>query len=195
MYVTFKGCKPTVWENLTNMLCYWRCQHGEYQRFILIFLPTVRHLRKQTVLNLWTVTHQSCCSVLLQVTDNFDRQDFNKMCWTLCFRKNMDQSQLFISNDDAFKIWCIFNFLSEDRYPLVIVTEEVSGNQYFHIFAPKTAFCIINPVMILFKLSATFFFQTLVWPLAHIQVSYLNHGHQGLTCKLAQYWLMSLLGL
>lgn len=63
---------------------------------------------------------------MTQVTDNFDRQDFNKMCWTLCSRKNLDQSKLFISNDDAFKIWCIFNFLSEDRYPLMIVTEEVS---------------------------------------------------------------------
>ncbi|XP_041794518.1 switch-associated protein 70b [Chelmon rostratus] len=66
--------------------------------------------------------------ILDKVTDKFDRQDFNKMCWTLCSRKNLDQSQLFISNDDAFKIWCIFNFLSEDRYPLVIVTEEI---EYF----------------------------------------------------------------
>lgn len=47
------------------------------------------------------------------------------MCWTLCFRKNLDPSKLLISSDDAFKIWCIFNFLSEDRYPLMIVTEEV----------------------------------------------------------------------
>uniref|UniRef100_A0A8C7Z8B6 Switch-associated protein 70 n=1 Tax=Oryzias sinensis TaxID=183150 RepID=A0A8C7Z8B6_9TELE len=62
--------------------------------------------------------------ILDKVTDNFDRQDFNKMCWTLCSRKNLDQSQILISNDDAFKIWCIFNFLSEERYPLVMVTEE-----------------------------------------------------------------------
>ncbi|KAG7221131.1 hypothetical protein INR49_000712, partial [Caranx melampygus] len=62
------------------------------------------------------------------VKDNFDRQDFNKMCWTLCFRKNLDQRQLLISNDDAYKIWCIFNFLSEDRYPLIIITEEI---EYF----------------------------------------------------------------
>lgn len=62
---------------------------------------------------------------LPQVTDNFSRPDFNKMCWTLCFRKNLGQDQLHISNDDAFKIWCIFNFLSEDRYPLIMVTEEV----------------------------------------------------------------------
>lgn len=47
------------------------------------------------------------------------------MCWTLCSRKNLDQSKLTISNDDAFKIWCIFNFLSEERYPLIMVTEEV----------------------------------------------------------------------
>ncbi|XP_047452558.1 switch-associated protein 70b [Mugil cephalus] len=66
--------------------------------------------------------------ILDKVTDNFDRQDFNKMCWTLCFRKNLGQGQLLISNDDAFKIWCIFNFLSEDRYPLIIVTEEI---EYF----------------------------------------------------------------
>lgn len=74
------------------------------------------------------------CSALPQVTDNFDRQDFNRMCWTLCFRKNLQQSQLFISNDDAFKIWCIFNFLSEDSYPLNIVTEEVSVN---HSITPE----------------------------------------------------------
>ncbi|XP_037538503.1 switch-associated protein 70b [Nematolebias whitei] len=66
--------------------------------------------------------------ILDKVTDNFDRQELNKMCWTLCFRKNLQQNQLFISNDDAFKIWCIFNFLSEDRYPLIMVTEEI---EYF----------------------------------------------------------------
>ncbi|XP_053174818.1 switch-associated protein 70b [Scomber japonicus] len=66
--------------------------------------------------------------ILDKVTDNFDRQDFNRMCWTLCFRKNLDPSQLCISNDDSFKIWCIFNFLSEDRYPLIVVTEEI---EYF----------------------------------------------------------------
>lgn len=65
----------------------------------------------------------SCLS--LQVQDNFDRVDFNRMCWTLCARKNLNRNRLLISDDDAFKIWCIFNFLSEDRYPLVIVTEEV----------------------------------------------------------------------
>ncbi|KPP56352.1 hypothetical protein Z043_126040, partial [Scleropages formosus] len=62
------------------------------------------------------------------VSGDFDRVDFNRMCWTLCARKNLNRNNLLISDDDAFKIWCIFNFLSEDKYPLVIVTEEV---EYF----------------------------------------------------------------
>ncbi|KAL4613507.1 switch-associated protein 70 [Arapaima gigas] len=66
--------------------------------------------------------------ILDKVPDEFDRMDFNRMCWTLCARKNLSRNNLLISDDDAFKIWCIFNFLSEDKYPLVIVTEEV---EYF----------------------------------------------------------------
>ncbi|XP_029909122.1 switch-associated protein 70b [Myripristis murdjan] len=66
--------------------------------------------------------------ILDKVKDNFDRQDFNRMCWTLCARKNLDRSHLIISDEDGFRVWCIFNFLSEDRYPLVIVTEEI---EYF----------------------------------------------------------------
>ncbi|KAI2653494.1 Switch-associated protein 70 [Labeo rohita] len=63
-----------------------------------------------------------------EVQDNFDRVDFNRMCWTLCARKNLNRNHLLISDDDAFKIWCIFNFLSEDKYPLVMVSEEI---EYF----------------------------------------------------------------
>uniref|UniRef100_W5M7L0 Switch-associated protein 70 n=2 Tax=Lepisosteus oculatus TaxID=7918 RepID=W5M7L0_LEPOC len=66
--------------------------------------------------------------ILDKVQDNFDRLDFNKMCWTLCARKNLIKNYLLITDEDAFKIWCIFNFLSEDKYPLVIVTEEI---EYF----------------------------------------------------------------
>ncbi|XP_030223035.1 switch-associated protein 70b isoform X2 [Gadus morhua] len=62
--------------------------------------------------------------ILDKVKEEFDRQDFDRMCWTLCARKNLDRSNLLISDDDAFKIWCIFNFLCEDRYPLSIVSEE-----------------------------------------------------------------------
>lgn len=60
-----------------------------------------------------------------QVQGEFDIQEFNKMCWTLCYKKNIYSKHLAISDDDAFKVWSIFNFLSEDQYPLVIVAEEV----------------------------------------------------------------------
>ncbi|XP_048856089.1 switch-associated protein 70b [Brienomyrus brachyistius] len=66
--------------------------------------------------------------ILDKVQENFERLDFNRMCWTLCARKNLDRNNLLISDDDAFKVWCIFNFLSEDKYPLVIVSEEI---EYF----------------------------------------------------------------
>ncbi|TWW76074.1 Switch-associated protein 70 [Takifugu flavidus] len=74
--------------------------------------------------------------VVLQVTVDFDRQEFHKMCWTLCSRKNLNQSKLMISSDDAFKVWCIFNFLSDDQYPLVIITEEVSDEQQQPFVSP-----------------------------------------------------------
>ncbi|XP_057703122.1 switch-associated protein 70 [Corythoichthys intestinalis] len=66
--------------------------------------------------------------ILDKVREDFDVLEFNKMCWTLCHKKNVCTDNLLISNYDAFKIWCIFNFLSEDKYPLVIVTEEL---EYF----------------------------------------------------------------
>ncbi|XP_051236343.1 switch-associated protein 70 [Dicentrarchus labrax] len=66
--------------------------------------------------------------ILDKVQQEFDVLEFNKMCWTLCYTKNISTKQLLISDDDAFKVWCIFNFLSEDKYPLVIITEEI---EYF----------------------------------------------------------------
>lgn len=63
--------------------------------------------------------------ILDKVKGGFDKADFNHMCWTLCCKKNLDQCKLQVSEDDAFKLWCIFNFLSEERYPLVMVSEEM----------------------------------------------------------------------
>ncbi|TNM91077.1 hypothetical protein fugu_003366 [Takifugu bimaculatus] len=65
--------------------------------------------------------------ILDKVQEDFDILEFNKVCWTLCC-KNICVKHLLISEDDAFKVWCIFNFLSEDEYPLVIVVEEI---EYF----------------------------------------------------------------
>uniref|UniRef100_A0A669DAU8 Switch-associated protein 70 n=1 Tax=Oreochromis niloticus TaxID=8128 RepID=A0A669DAU8_ORENI len=66
--------------------------------------------------------------ILDKVCGDFDIMEFNRMCWTLCYKKNIHTKHLLISDNDAFKVWCIFNFLSEDRYPLVIVMEEI---EYF----------------------------------------------------------------
>ncbi|TTK78898.1 Switch-associated protein 70 [Bagarius yarrelli] len=66
--------------------------------------------------------------ILDRIHGKFDLMELNKMCWTLCARKNINISHMLISDDDAFKVWCIFNFLSEDQYPLVIITEEI---EYF----------------------------------------------------------------
>ncbi|XP_036399898.1 switch-associated protein 70-like [Megalops cyprinoides] len=66
--------------------------------------------------------------ILDKVQDDFNRGDVNKMCWTLCSRKNLNTNNLLIRDNDSFKLWCIFNFLSEDKYPLFIVIEEI---EYF----------------------------------------------------------------
>ncbi|XP_029284437.1 switch-associated protein 70 [Cottoperca gobio] len=66
--------------------------------------------------------------ILDKVREDFDVLEFNKICWTLCYKKNICTKHLLISDDNAFKVWCIFNFLSEDKYPLVIITEEI---EYF----------------------------------------------------------------
>ncbi|KAK7891201.1 hypothetical protein WMY93_023164 [Mugilogobius chulae] len=63
--------------------------------------------------------------ILEKVKGDFNKVDFNHMCWTLCCKKNLEKCKLQISEDDAFRLWCIFNFLSEDTYPLVIVSEEM----------------------------------------------------------------------
>uniref|UniRef100_A0A8C6T7H9 Switch-associated protein 70 n=1 Tax=Neogobius melanostomus TaxID=47308 RepID=A0A8C6T7H9_9GOBI len=62
---------------------------------------------------------------ILDKVRDFNRLELNHMCWTLCCKKNLDQSQLQVSEYDAFKLWCIFNFLSEEHYPLVLVSQEM----------------------------------------------------------------------
>ncbi|XP_023266634.1 switch-associated protein 70 [Seriola lalandi dorsalis] len=66
--------------------------------------------------------------ILDKVREDFDVLEFNKMCWTLCYKKNICTKHLLITDEDSFKVWCIFNFLSEDKYPLVIIIEEI---EYF----------------------------------------------------------------
>uniref|UniRef100_A0A3B3ZCK1 SWAP70 N-terminal EF-hand domain-containing protein n=1 Tax=Periophthalmus magnuspinnatus TaxID=409849 RepID=A0A3B3ZCK1_9GOBI len=63
--------------------------------------------------------------ILNKVQDNFNILELFKFCWTLCYKKNICVRDLHISHDNAFKVWCIFNMLSESKYPLYIVAQEI----------------------------------------------------------------------
>lgn len=56
---------------------------------------------------------------------------------------------LLISDGDAFKVWCIFNFLSEDKYPLHIVVEEV-GPYTFNLSTDTDSTCTDMEIMTYF---------------------------------------------
>ncbi|XP_048369814.1 differentially expressed in FDCP 6 homolog [Sphaerodactylus townsendi] len=58
----------------------------------------------------------------------FVKESFDELCWTLTAKKNYKahwNGNSIVSHEDAFKLWCLFNFLSEDKYPLVMVPDEV----------------------------------------------------------------------
>uniref|UniRef100_S4R9F4 PH domain-containing protein n=1 Tax=Petromyzon marinus TaxID=7757 RepID=S4R9F4_PETMA len=58
----------------------------------------------------------------------YDKCQFDEVCWMIAAKKNFLRNRAdaaIISHNDAFKLWRIFNFLSEDTYPLVMVPEEV----------------------------------------------------------------------
>ncbi|XP_053271177.1 differentially expressed in FDCP 6 homolog [Pleuronectes platessa] len=57
----------------------------------------------------------------------FDKEKFDDLCWMMTMKKNfrgLPQGAL-LSERDCFKLFCLFNLLSEDRYPLVMIPEEV----------------------------------------------------------------------
>lgn len=70
--------------------------------------------------------HPDSC---LQVEEGaFVKENFDELCWTLTAKKNYKPDRngnSVVSHQDAFKLWCLFNFLSEDKYPLVMVPDEV----------------------------------------------------------------------
>uniref|UniRef100_H0WE07 IRF4-binding protein n=1 Tax=Cavia porcellus TaxID=10141 RepID=H0WE07_CAVPO len=58
----------------------------------------------------------------------FVKENFDELCWTLTAKKNYQAASngnRMLSNQDAFRLWCLFNFLSEDKYPLIMVPDEV----------------------------------------------------------------------
>lgn len=73
------------------------------------------------------------CHILLflQVKEGtFDKEKFDDLCWMMTMKKNFTgvlQNGL-LTERNCFKLFCLFNLLSEDHYPLVIIVEEVISN-------------------------------------------------------------------
>ncbi|XP_067095817.1 differentially expressed in FDCP 6 homolog [Osmerus mordax] len=67
--------------------------------------------------------------ILDKVEDGcFKKENVDELCWTLTAKKNYRpdrSSSSVLPEKDAFRLWCLFNFLSEDKYPLVMVPDEV----------------------------------------------------------------------
>ncbi|KAL4645857.1 hypothetical protein GN956_G9657 [Arapaima gigas] len=62
------------------------------------------------------------------VEGSFVKENFDELCWTLTAKKNYQpekNGKNILFPKDAFHLWCLFNFLSEDKYPLVMVPDEV----------------------------------------------------------------------
>ncbi|CAG6021378.1 unnamed protein product [Menidia menidia] len=62
------------------------------------------------------------------VEGSFNKENVDELCWTLTAKKNYQpdrSSSSILPEKDAFRLWCLFNFLSEDKYPLVMVPDEV----------------------------------------------------------------------
>ena len=68
-------------------------------------------------------------NVCLKVEEgSFNKENVDELCWTLTAKKNYRpdrSSTTVLPEKDAFRLWCLFNFLSEDKYPLVMVPDEV----------------------------------------------------------------------
>ena len=68
------------------------------------------------------------CFCAFQVKDGmFDKEKFDDLCWMMTMKKNFKglKKDGLLSERDCFKLFCLFNLLSEDRYPLVMIQEEV----------------------------------------------------------------------
>lgn len=66
--------------------------------------------------------------ILAKATEGtFNKETFDELCWMMSSKKNCKPSvyQGLCSQRDCFKLFCLFNLLSEDRYPLVIIQPEL----------------------------------------------------------------------
>ncbi|XP_041934617.1 differentially expressed in FDCP 6 homolog [Alosa sapidissima] len=57
----------------------------------------------------------------------FNKEMFDELCWMMTSKKNYKPTveNGLCSGKNCFKLFCLFNLLSEDRYPLVMIPQEV----------------------------------------------------------------------
>lgn len=56
----------------------------------------------------------------------FDKEKFDDLCWMMTMKKNLRPVEdSLLSQKDGFKLFCLFNLLSEDCYPLIVIPEEL----------------------------------------------------------------------
>uniref|UniRef100_A0A8C6UG59 DEF6 guanine nucleotide exchange factor c n=1 Tax=Neogobius melanostomus TaxID=47308 RepID=A0A8C6UG59_9GOBI len=57
----------------------------------------------------------------------FDKEKFDDLCWMMTMKKNFKGvlDGTLLSQKDCFKLFCLFNLLSEDCYPLIIIPDEL----------------------------------------------------------------------
>ncbi|KAJ8261819.1 hypothetical protein GJAV_G00158780 [Gymnothorax javanicus] len=56
----------------------------------------------------------------------FDKETFDDLCWMMTAKKNHRPTTPSVcSQRDCFKLFCLFNLLSEDHYPLLMIPAEV----------------------------------------------------------------------
>ena len=87
---------------------------------------------------------------------NFDFSKVNEVCWMLCSSKYLSREKKLLKNNDVYRLWRLFNFLSETDsngelvYPVVTHIDEVGlivsriwsrANQVFDDDAYREACC------------------------------------------------------
>ncbi|XP_062373614.1 differentially expressed in FDCP 6 homolog [Sardina pilchardus] len=57
----------------------------------------------------------------------FNKEMFDELCWMMTSKKNYKPTveNGLCSGKNSFKLFCLFNLLSEDRYPLIMIPQEV----------------------------------------------------------------------
>uniref|UniRef100_A0A8C7N7V9 DEF6 guanine nucleotide exchange factor n=1 Tax=Oncorhynchus kisutch TaxID=8019 RepID=A0A8C7N7V9_ONCKI len=70
------------------------------------------------------------------VEGTFAKENVDEFCWTLCAKKNYRPKNGVdvLPDKDAFHLWCLFNFLSEDNYPLPWTVLQNNLPPFFPLF-------------------------------------------------------------